>query len=117
MDIPITLLASYAAFSFFGFYQKLHIKNFRGASQSFLLVLNLFTLTATVFGVGFLLYYGYKVSWIEAAILFGVAFAIKFIWFPIEAKLGLRNSYFMFSLAGFVIMPVCAYFMWVALPL
>ncbi len=116
MDMSITLLTSYAAFSFFGFYQKLHIKNFRGASQSFLLVLNLFTLAATAFGVGFLLYYGYTVSWVEAAILFGVAFAIKFIWFPIEAKLGLRNSYFMFSLAGFVIMPICVYFMWVALP-
>jgi len=116
MDIPITLLTSYVAFSFFGFHQKLHIKNFRGASQSFLLVLNLFTLAATAFGVGFLLYYGYKVSWVETAILFGVAFAIKFIWFPIEAKLGLGNSYFMFSLAGFVIMPICAYFMWSALP-
>jgi len=116
MDMPISLILSYAAFSFFGFYQKLHIKNFRGASQTYLLVLNLFTLAATIFGVGFLFYYGYKVNWAEAAILFGVAFAIKLIWFPIEAKLGLRNSYFLFSLAGFVIMPVCAYFLWAALP-
>jgi len=116
MDMPISLILSYAAFSFFGFYQKLHIKNFRGASQSFLLALNLFTLAATLFGIGFLLYYGYKVSWLEAAVLFGVAFAIKFIWFPIEAKLGLRDSFFIFSLAGFIIMPICAYFMLTALP-
>ena len=116
MDMPVTLIVSYAVFSFLGFYQKLHIKNFKGGSQVFLLSLNLFTLIATVFGVGFLLYYGYRVSWVESAVLFGVALVIQFVWFPIEAKLGLRNSYFIFSLSGFLIMPICAYFMWASLP-
>ena len=114
--MSVSLIISYAVFSFFGFYQKLHIKNFKGASQAFLLVLNLFTLTARVFSVGFLLYYGYEVSWVESAVLLGVGFSVKFIWFPIEAKLGLHDSYFIFSLTGFVIIPVCAYFMWAALP-
>ena len=116
MDISVTLILSYTVFSFLGFYQKLHIKNFKGGSQGFLLMLNLFTLAATVFGIGFLLYYGYKVSWIEAAILFAIALIIQFVWFPIEAKLGLRNSYFIFSLSGFLVMPICAYFMWGSLP-
>jgi len=115
MNIPLTLIVSYAVFSFFLFYQQLHLKNFRGASQGFATLLGLFALVGMIFGLGFLIYWGYKVSWLEAAILFGIAFAIKVVWFPIEARLGLTNSYWLFSLAGFVALPVAGYFMWAAL--
>ncbi len=116
MDMPITLIISYAIFSFFLFYQQLHLKNFRGASEVFEASLGIFALIGMLFGLGFLIYWGYKVSWLQAAALFGIAFAIKIVWFPIEAKLGLRNFYWLFSLAGFVALPVSGYFMWSVLP-
>lgn len=116
MDMPITLIISYAAFSFFLFYQQLHIKNFRGSSEAFRAILVIFSFGGMLFGWVFLIYWGYKVSWLQAAVLFGIAFTIKTVWFPIEAKLGLRNSYWFFSLAGFIALPVSGYFMWAALP-
>ncbi len=69
-----------------------------------------------LFGLFFLIYWGYKVSWLQAATLFGIALALTIVWFPIEAKLGLSNSYWLFSLAGFITLPVSGYFMLAALP-
>jgi hypothetical protein len=65
-DIPASLLASYTLFSFFLFYQRLHLKNFGGASRLFEVLLVLSVAAATLFGIGFLLYWGYRVSWIQA---------------------------------------------------
>lgn len=114
--MPISLLVSYTLFSFFGFYQKLHIKNFKGSSQGLLLILNLFVLVATLYGFGFLLYYGYSVSWVQAIVLVVISLLIQFVWFPIEAKLGIQYLYVYLSLSGFLVLPICAFFMWQSLP-
>jgi hypothetical protein len=110
------LVVSYTIFSFFLFYQQLHIKNFRGASQGFLSLLTAFAFVAMLSGFGFLIYYGYKVSWLGALAFFGISFVVKFVWFGIEAKLGLRNAASFISIAGFIGIPVCAYFMWWGFP-
>ena len=116
MDMPVSLIVSYGVFSFFLFYQQLHLKNFQGASEVVGAALGIFVLVGMIYGLGFLIYWGYKNSWLQAGILFALAFAIKLIWFPIEAKLGLRNSYWIFSLLGFAALPVSGYFMWASLP-
>lgn len=107
------LIGSYALYSLFVFYQQLHVKTFRGASQAFGTLL---TVLAMLAGLAFLLYYAYKVSWLGALGLFGIALLVKFLWFGVEAKLGLREAAPFLSLAGFVGIPVCAYLMWTALP-
>ena len=111
-----TIIGSYALFSLFVFYQQLHVKTYRGASQGFGAVLTAFAFLAMLAGIAFLLYYGYKVSWLGAAGLFGIALLVKVVWFGIEAKLGIRNAAPFISLGGFVGIPVCAYFMWASLP-
>ncbi len=116
MEIPWNLVAAYAVFSFFGFYQKLHIKNYQGSSQGFLLVLNLFVLFAMLFGLGFIIYWGWQISWLQAIVVFIVAFAIQIIWFAFEAKLKLRNAYFVLSMLGFIAIPAAGIFMWLSLP-
>lgn len=116
MQIPWQLLIAYTIYNFFAFYQKLHVKNFRGSSQGFLLVLNIFALATTLFGIGFLIYWGWNVSWLQAIAVFVVALVIQSIWFFFEAKLGLRESYFVVSLIGFLVIPVSGVFMWFALP-
>lgn len=109
------LVASYALFSFFLFYQQLHVKNFRGASSGLHTALSLFALAAMLCGIAFLLYYGYKVSWLGAAGLFLISFVVKIVWFGIEAKLRIRHLAPYISLAGFVGIPACAYIMWSSL--
>jgi hypothetical protein len=111
-----TVIVSYALYSLFLFYQQLHIKNFRGANQGFLMVLNLFAIIAMLGGISYLIYYGFKVSWVGALSLFGIAFVIKFVWFGIEAKLGLRDAAPFISIMGFIAIPVCAFFMWWGIP-
>jgi hypothetical protein len=105
------LVASYTLFSLFTFYQQLHVKNFRGASQGFSAALSLFALVSMLVGFAFLLYYGYKVSWLGALALLGISLLVKFVWFGIEAKLGIRWAATYISLAGFVGIPLCAFFM------
>lgn len=110
------LIVSYTLFSFFLFYQQLHIKTFRGESQGFLSLLNVFALAAMLYGFGFLIYFGYKKSWLGALGLFGISFVVKSVWFAIEARLGLRGAALFISLAGFVAIPICAYLMWWSFP-
>ncbi len=116
MNISLSLIISYSLYSFFLFNQQLHLKNFQGASRAFAAVLGIFVFVGMIFGHGFLLYYGYKVSWLQAGALFLLAFLIKIAWFFIEAKTGLRNFAWVFSAGGFVALPGCGYFMWAALP-
>lgn len=106
-----TVIISYALYSLFLFYQQLHIKNFRGASQGFLLMLNVFAIVTMLGGIAYLIYYGFKVSWLGALGLVGIAFFIKFVWFGIEAKLGLRDAAPFISIMGFIAIPICAFFM------
>jgi hypothetical protein len=114
--MPVTLVSAYVGFSLLLFYQQLHIKNFVGASQGLLALLNIFALGAMLFGIAFLLYFGYRVSWLLALALFGIALVVKLAWFSVEAKLGLRGMAPVLSLLGFVGIPVCGYFMWSAIP-
>lgn len=111
-----TLIGSYALFSLFVFYQQLHVKTYRGASQSFMTLLTLFAFVAMLAGLAFLFYYGYKVSWLGATGLFFIALVVKFVWFGVEAKLGLRVAAPFLSMAAFVGIPVCAYLLWTGLP-
>ena len=114
--MTFNLIASYALFSLFVFYQQLHVKTYRGASQGFGTLLTLFAFFAMLAGLAFLFYYGYEVSWLGAAGPFGIALVVKFVWFGIEAKLGLRDAAPLVSATGFEGIPACAYFMWTGLP-
>ena len=107
-----TVIASYGIFSILVFYQQLHVKTFRGASQAFGMVLTVFAFLAMLTGLAFLIYYGYKVSWLGALGLFAIALLIKVVWFGIEAKLGIRDLAPFLSIAGFAGIPVAGYFMW-----
>ena len=110
------LITSYSLFSIFLFYQQLHLRNFQGSSQGLVSFLSLCAGTATIFGIAFLGYHGYKVSWPQSLVLFGVALGIRIIWFPVEAMLGLRGATPYISISGLLVIPACAYFMWSAIP-
>ena len=114
--MPIPLIAAWCIFTLFGFYQKLHIRDFKGESQVFLLLLNLSALGSMIFAVGFLVYYGVAVKWYLPLILLALGLAFKFTWFAIEAKLGARWIPLAFSLLGFVGWPACAIAMVLFLP-
>ncbi len=108
---PLSILF-YCIFSFFLFYQQLHLKNFRGSSQGASLLLGMFSFVGMLTGLAYLIYYGWGVVWWAPFVIFIIGFAFKFIVRPIERFTGILPL----SIAGFLIWPVCAFFMFWFVP-
>ncbi len=114
---PLSLLASYTAYSFFLAYQKAYLRTLRdpetSPSRGGLFV---FVIIATLYGLWFLLYWGFNVSWLQVLVLFGGALSIQLAWYLLERVLGLSDTPRLFGRLGFVAIPICGYLMWQALP-
>ncbi len=115
--LPTSLLISYSVFSLFEYYQTLHARTFRGSSQSFGLLLNLSAFLGMVFGLGFLLYYGYAVKWYLPVVLLAVSLIVDLLFFMlVEAQVGWYYFPLVLSLLAFVVLPTSGFFMIMSLP-
>ena|SRR5690554_878110 len=114
--LPLIIIVTYVVFTLFQFYQSLHVKNFRGGSQSALLAVNVSAFLGMAFSYGYLLYYAVAVKWYLAVALWCIAFIAKMIWFFVEAKLHLRNHVPFISLAAFLVLPIGAYILLSQMP-
>lgn len=111
-SISWTSAAFYSLFSIFVFYQQLHLKSFRGASQGFGALLATSALIGTVTGFIYLGYYGWHVSWIAAVLIFVLGIVVGVTGMFIERIIGA----FSLSMIGFIGWPLCAYFMFKHVP-
>lgn len=102
----------YCMFSTFVFYQQLHVKNFRGASQSFALALSISAFAGMLTGLAYLLYYGWSVIWWAPIIILIIGLVTSMLGFLVERVVGSLAL----SVAGFIGWPVCAYFMFSHIP-
>lgn len=107
-----TSIAFYCAFSIFVFYQQLHGKNFRGASQSFGLALNASAFAGMMTGLAYLLYYGWTVVWWAPVVILLIGLAATIVGLVVEKIVGLVAL----SVGGFIGWPVCAYYMFSHIP-
>ncbi len=105
-------IAFYCVFGIFVFYQQLHAKNFRGASQSFALALNISAFAGMVTGFAYLVYYGWSVVWWAPVVIFVIGLFAFILGFLVERVLGT----FALSLGGFIGWPASAYFMFHYVP-
>ena len=105
-------IAFYCAFGIFVFYQQLHVKYFRGASQIFGLILSLSAFLGMLTGLAYLVYYGWHVVWWAPLIIFVIGILVSMLGYFIERLVGK----FTLSFVGFVGWPVCAYFMFAYVP-
>lgn len=108
----ITFLAVYCAFSILVFYQQLHVKNFRGASQAFALALNISALVGMLTGLAYLVYYGWSVVWWAPIVIFVIGILASMLGFIVERMVGAMAL----SVGAFIGWPVCAYFMFRYVP-
>ncbi|MGA0588855.1 hypothetical protein ACO2Q2_17300 [Dyella sp. KRB-257] len=102
----------YCLFGIFVFYQQLHARRFRGASQVFGLILSLSAFLGMLAGFAYLIYYGWAVVWWVPFVIFVIGLVASLLGFIVERAVGA----FTLSIAGFVGWPVCAYFMFVLVP-
>jgi hypothetical protein len=110
--LPWAVVIPYCLYSMFIFYQQLHAKHFRGASQTFLSILVLTGFIGMITGLVFLVYYGFKVVWWAPFALFGLGLAFQFVSNMIEGLIGA----FALSMIGFIGWPVCAFLMFTSIP-
>lgn len=102
----------YCLFGNFVYYQQLHVRDFKGASQTFLLVLNISTFTGMLSGFAFLIYYGWTVVWWAPIVIFILGIFATIAGVLLEKVVGA----FSLSMAGFIGWPVCAAFMFYYVP-
>lgn len=102
----------------FAYYQKLHLKRFRGSSTIVGTLLPLSVFLAICTGVGFLLTYGYRVGWEASLVVVVVSFVLQIPVFIVDGFLERRGvSFFaLVSVAGFVGWPMAAFAMFRSLP-
>ena len=113
LGLPLSLVVSFTVFGSFLFYQQKHVSTFRGASQTFIVVLSAWALAALLFELGALAYFAWSHSVWGALKLFFLSIVL---WIPVmavEVSITTRIGSFpaVLSLSGFVVMPVCAYYM------
>lgn len=105
-------IAFYCVFGIFVFYQQLHAKHFRGANQTFGLILSISAFLGMLTGFAYLIYYGWYVTWWAPIIIFVLGILASMCGFIVERVV----DRFQLSFAGFVAWPVCAYFMFAYVP-
>lgn len=110
--LPWAVVLPYCFYSMFIFYQQLHAKHFRGASQMFLFILLFTNFIGIITGLVFLVYYGLKVVWWAPFALFGLGLVFQFVSNMIEGLIGA----FALSMLGFIGWPVFAFLMFAAVP-
>lgn len=106
----------YGFFSIFLFYQRLHAKNFSGAWVAFGSLLSISAFTWLVFGSIFLIYWGYKISWVAAICIYAISFAFTIGSVVIERLFGFRHMMVSISCTGLIALPVLGYNMLSAIP-
>lgn len=105
MVISLEGILCFALFNLCLVYQKLFIQQAQirlFQYKKVKLALLAYGILATVFGLGFLLYWGWKVSWTDAAVLYIFAFVITKFWGLVEQKIRLSRFVFVHFLISFV---------------
>jgi hypothetical protein len=102
----------YCLFSIFLFYQKLHLKNFAGASEVFGLTLSISALAGLLTGVVYLIYYGWVASWWAPLAILVIGIVATPLGMVAERLVGAGTL----SLVGFIGWPVCALLMFNTIP-
>ena len=110
-SLSAELIITYTLYSFFGFYLKKWTTIYRGASFGFETFLTWFMGLSSTYGVGFLIYFGYKFGWLLALQLLGITFIASFIIIAIEGRLTRRMIYPVetIGIVGFVVTPILGY--------
>lgn len=101
--LPWSVIVVYSIYVAFATFQKFCIQDFRGRSEIYKFVLSFFALITSLFGVGFLIYYGFKTLWWTPFALFGIGILAYFILGFIEQLIPM----WLLGLISFIVIPIC----------
>lgn len=106
-DVSTASIVAYCVFSLFVFYQQLHVKNFRGASQVFESILSLSALAGMATGLIYFALCWKKFGFWVAVLIFVIGLVATPVGFVVERLAGPL----LLSLLGFVGWPLSAWLM------
>ena len=126
--LSLELIITFSIYSFLCFYQQKWVHDYESSSYvlriltfldirsyknelRFQTFLTQFMGIATIYGIGFLIYFGYKIEWVSALILFAISLVIKGIFILVEAQLTIRLEYAVeyIASAAFILIPILGY--------
>jgi hypothetical protein len=103
-----SVVVTYTVYSIFAAQQKFCYRDFKGASLGYHVLLGYFGFFTSLFGVGFLIYYGFRTTWWAPLVLFSLGLLV---YIPFS-RLELVAERFMplqtWGLLSFVVVPICA---------
>ena len=110
-SLSTELIITYILYSFFGFYLKKWTTVFHGASLGFETFLNFFMGLSTIYGIGFLVFFGYKFGWLLSLQLLGITFVLTGIAIAIEGALSRKMTYPIETIGtiGIIATPILGY--------
>ena len=105
------LIITFSVYSFFIFYLQKWTTIFRDTSLGFKIFLDSFMVIATIYGLAFLVYYGYKVDWTAPLVLFVISLLIKGAMLVVESILFSRVPLIIQIIGGlgFITCPILGY--------
>jgi hypothetical protein len=106
--LPWPVVVTYAVYSIFAAQQKFCIRDLSEASPGYSLLLSYFGFFTSLFGVGFLIYYGFQTTWWAPLVLFAIGMLIYIPFVLLERTTERLVPLQAWGLVSFVVVPVCA---------
>lgn len=111
--LPWDIVALYTAYGMFSSQQKFCRRDLKNESAAFRLAIGYFALPTALFGFGYLVYYGIKISWWAPIVLFALVVCSMLPVALLERFIPLK----IWGLASFVAIPVLAYLLVIRIPI
>lgn len=104
-ELPWNIVTLYTLFGVFASQQKFCLRDLKDESPAFQLAIGYFAVATSIFGFGFLIYYGYKIAWWAPLILFGLVVIAMIPVDILEKFIPLK----IWGLASFVAVPILGF--------
>src|SRR6266511_1954084 len=106
--LPWPVIVTYCVYAIFAAQQKFCIRDFRGRSQGYYLLLGYFAFFTSLFGVGFLIFYGVRTTWLASLVLFALGLLIYIPFSTLELMIERVMPLPAWGLLSFITIPICA---------
>jgi hypothetical protein len=106
--LPWPVVVTYAVYAVFAAQQKFCYRDFKGASIGYHALLGYFGFFTSLFGIGFLIYYGFRTTWWAPLVLFSLGVLIYIPFSTLELVMERFMPLQAWGLMSFVVVPVCA---------
>jgi hypothetical protein len=99
---------TYCIYAIFAAKQKFCISHVQGRSIGFHLLLGYFAFFTSLFGIGFLIFYGVRTTWWSPIVLFAIGVLIYRPFSSLEQMTDMFMPLTRWGLLSFVAIPICA---------